>query len=97
MKKQASKFEQQQQAIRAGIAIRAGGGTDRDVQRAQQRSRIASDPALDDKTRNSELAQLEKTYKAEDDLRGNWLAGAKNDLGRVSRYGDQCLTAQSMT
>ncbi|MCD9775871.1 phage tail tape measure protein [Klebsiella variicola subsp. variicola] len=78
LEKQASKFEQQQQAIRDGIAIRAGGGTDRDVQRAQQRSRIASDPALDDKTRNSELAQLEKTYKAEDDLRGNWLAGAKS-------------------
>ncbi|EPK6501901.1 phage tail tape measure protein [Klebsiella aerogenes] len=78
LEKQASKFEQQQQAIRDGIAIRAGGGTDRDVQRAQQRSRIASDPALDDKTRNSELAQLEKTYKAEDDLQGNWLAGAKS-------------------
>ncbi|EIY5055175.1 phage tail tape measure protein [Klebsiella variicola] len=78
LEKQASKFEQQQQAIRDGIAIRAGGGTDRDVQRAQQRSRIESNPALDDKTRKRELAQLEKTYKAEDDLRGNWLAGAKN-------------------
>ena len=78
LEKQASKFAQQQQAIRDGIAIRAGGGTDRDVQRAQQRSRIESNPALDDKTRKRELAQLEKTYKAEDDLRGNWLAGAKN-------------------
>ncbi|HCI6019536.1 TPA: phage tail tape measure protein [Klebsiella quasipneumoniae subsp. quasipneumoniae] len=78
LEKQASKFAQQQQAIRDGIAIRAGGGTDRDVQRAQQRSRIESNPALDDKTRKRELAQLEKTYKAEDDLQGNWLAGAKN-------------------
>ncbi|HCI6737409.1 TPA: phage tail tape measure protein [Klebsiella quasipneumoniae subsp. quasipneumoniae] len=78
LEKQASKFEQQQQAIRDGIAIRARGGTDRDVQRAQQRSRIEHDPALDDKTRKSHLAQLEKTYKEEDDLRGNWLAGAKN-------------------
>lgn len=76
--KQASKFEQQQQAIRDGIAIRAGGGTDRDVQRAQQRSRIENNPALDDKTRQRELAQLEETYKKEDDLRGNWLAGAKS-------------------
>lgn len=76
--KQATTFAQQQQAIRDGIAIRARGGTDRDVQRAQQRSRIQNDPTLDDKTRNSELAQLRETYQVEDDLRANWLAGAKN-------------------
>ncbi len=76
--KQATTFAQQQQAIRDGIAIRARGGTDRDVLRAQQRSRIQNDPTLDDKTRNSELAQLRETYQAEDELRANWLAGAKN-------------------
>lgn len=75
--KQAQRFADQQGALRAGIAIRARGGTDRDVQRAQARSRIEEDPRLNDKTRKREIAELEKTYKAEDDLQQNWLAGAK--------------------
>lgn len=74
---QATKFAEQQAAKRAEIAAAAEGISTREAERLATLRRI-TDAYADNLTAQKEvLAQQRQTYKEEDELRSNWLAGAK--------------------
>ncbi|MET6595952.1 phage tail tape measure protein [Citrobacter portucalensis] len=74
---QATKFAEQQAAKRAEIAAAAEGISTREAERLATLQRI-TDAYADNLTAQKEvLAQQRQTYKEEDELRSNWLAGAK--------------------
>ncbi|QMM94958.1 phage tail tape measure protein [Citrobacter freundii] len=87
---QATKFAEQQAAKRAEIAAAAEGISTREAERLATLRRI-TDAYADNLTAQKEvLAQQRQTYKEEDELRSNWLAGAKQGW---ADYVDEAINA----
>lgn len=74
---QATKFAEQQAAKRAEIAAAAEGISTREAERLATLQRITDAYADNLSAQKEVLAQQRKTYKEEDELRSDWLAGAK--------------------
>ncbi len=74
---QANKFAQQQSAIRAGITAQADGLSGRESNRRTTLEKLSETYAFNPDAQRKVLAEQQATYEAEDALRGNWLAGAK--------------------
>lgn len=74
---QATKFAEQQAAKRQEIAAAAEGLSTREAERLATLQRITDAYADNLSAQREVLAQQRQTYKEEDELRSNWLAGAK--------------------
>ncbi|MDM3213683.1 phage tail tape measure protein [Citrobacter sp. Cf093] len=74
---QATKFAEQQAAKRQEIASAAEGLSTRESERLATLRRITDAYADNLSAQREVLAQQRQTYKEEDELRSNWLAGAK--------------------
>ncbi|EMN1418785.1 phage tail tape measure protein [Klebsiella aerogenes] len=74
---QANNFAQQQSAIRAGIKAQAEGLSGRESNRRTTLEKLSETYAFNPDAQRKVLAEQQATYEAEDALRGNWLAGAK--------------------
>lgn len=74
---QAEKFTRQQEARRAGISAQAQGVSSRQAEREATLARIREEYGTSPQAQQAMLAQQQATYDAEDALRKNWLAGAK--------------------
>lgn len=74
---QATQFAEQQAAKRAEIAAAAEGISTREAERLATLQRITDAYADNLSAQKEVLAQQRQTYKEEDELRSNWLAGAK--------------------
>jgi len=74
---QATKFAEQQAAKRAEIAAAAEGISTREAERLATLQRITDAYADNLSAQKEVLAQQRQTYKEEDELRSNWLAGVK--------------------
>lgn len=74
---QATKFAQQQSALRAGINAQADGLSGRESNRRTTLEKLSETYAFNPDAQRKVLAEQQATYEAEDALRGNWLAGAK--------------------
>ncbi|EHN4741878.1 phage tail tape measure protein, partial [Escherichia coli] len=71
---QADKFAQQQRAKRAAIDAKNRGLTDRQAARDAMKEQYGDNPlAL-----NNVMSEQKKTWAAEDQLRGSWMAGLKS-------------------
>lgn len=71
------KFEQQQKAARAGIKAQSEGVSSRDAGRATTLERLRESYAHNPQAQQKILEEQRATFKDEDALRANWLAGAK--------------------
>ncbi|EDV4867996.1 phage tail tape measure protein [Salmonella enterica subsp. enterica] len=76
----ALKLRRQQEAKRAEIAMLATGASSRDSQRESETSRIREEYSLNPAAQAKALAEMRKTYEAQDELEQNWRAGAVNGL-----------------
>ncbi|TDX14862.1 lambda family phage tail tape measure protein [Buttiauxella sp. BIGb0552] len=74
---QANKFAQQQAAKREEIAAAARGESTREAERASSLQRIKEAYSYNPEAQKKVLAEQRATYQAEDELRDNWIAGAK--------------------
>lgn len=74
---QAEKFEQQQKAARAGIKAQSEGVSSRDAGRAATLERLRESYSYNPQAQQKVLEEQRATFEAEDALRANWLAGAK--------------------
>ncbi|HHL3702937.1 TPA: phage tail tape measure protein [Klebsiella pneumoniae] len=74
---QANKFAQQQSSIRAGIKAQADGLSGREANRRSTLEKLSETYAFNPDAQRKVLEEQQATYEAEDALRGNWLAGAK--------------------
>ncbi|HHB7095726.1 TPA: phage tail tape measure protein, partial [Klebsiella pneumoniae] len=74
---QANKFAQQQSSIRAGIKAQADGLSGREANRRSTLEKLSETYAFNPGAQRKVLEEQQATYEAEDALRGNWLAGAK--------------------
>lgn len=74
---QANKFADQQAAKREEIAAAARGESTREAERAAALQRIKEAYAYNPEAQKNVLAEQRATYQAEDELRDNWIAGAK--------------------
>ncbi|RKR64960.1 lambda family phage tail tape measure protein [Yokenella regensburgei] len=74
---QAVKFEQQQRAARAGLQAQAEGVSGREAGREATLQRLRETYATNPQAQQKVLDAQRATYEAEDALRANWLAGAK--------------------
>lgn len=74
---QATKFAQQQAAKQAELEAAAKGLSTREAERAATRQRLSEAYAFNPDAQEKVLAQQEKTYRKEDELRSDWQAGAK--------------------
>lgn len=74
---QANKFADQQAAKREEIAAAARGESTREAERASSLQRIKEAYSYNPEAQKKVLAEQRATYQAEDDLRGDWIAGAK--------------------
>ncbi|HEM7941934.1 TPA: phage tail tape measure protein [Citrobacter freundii] len=74
---QATKFAEQQAAKRQEIAAAAEGLSTREAERLATLQRITDAYADNLSAQRDVLAQQRQTYREEDELRSNWLAGAK--------------------
>ncbi|WP_312743892.1 phage tail tape measure protein [Cedecea neteri] len=74
---QAVKFEQQQKAARAGIQAQSEGVSTRQAGREATLQRLSESYAYNPQARQKVLEEQRATFEAEDALRENWLAGAK--------------------
>lgn len=74
---QANKFADQQAAKREEIAAAARGESTREAERASSLQRIQEAYAYNPEAQKKVLAEQRATYQAEDELRDNWIAGAK--------------------
>ncbi|MGB3255149.1 phage tail tape measure protein [Buttiauxella gaviniae] len=74
---QANKFADQQAAKREEIAAAARGESTREAERASSLQRIKEAYAYNPEAQKKVLAEQRATYQAEDELRDNWIAGAK--------------------
>ena len=77
------KFIQDQAAAIKAINARSQGKSERVIQMEQEIAQLKSSweaqgGALDDSMINDMIAKIKERYAAEDELRNNWLAGAKN-------------------
>ncbi|MEZ2586154.1 phage tail tape measure protein [Kluyvera intermedia] len=74
---QAAKFEQQQKAARAGIQAQSEGVSSRQAGRETTLQRLSESYAHSPQAQQKVLSEQRATFEAEDALRANWLAGAK--------------------
>lgn len=74
---QAVKFEQQQKAARAGIQAQSEGVSSRQAGREATLERLRESYAYNPQAQQKVLEEQRATFEAEDALRENWLAGAK--------------------
>ncbi|WP_320725977.1 phage tail tape measure protein [Enterobacter ludwigii] len=76
----AQKLQRQQEAKRAEIALLATGISSRDAQRGMELTRVEEEYKLNPEAQAKALAEMRKTYEAQDSLERNWRAGAVNGL-----------------
>ncbi|HHK0605285.1 TPA: phage tail tape measure protein, partial [Salmonella enterica subsp. enterica] len=75
---QADKFAQQQRAKRAAIDAKSRGLTDRQAEREATEQRLKEQYGDNPLALNNIMSEQKKTWAAEDQLRGNWMAGLKS-------------------
>ncbi|EOU64975.1 TPA: phage tail tape measure protein [Escherichia coli] len=75
---QADKFAQQQRAKRAAIEAKNRGLTDRQAARDATEQRLKEQYGDNPLALNSVMSEQKKTWAAEDQLRGSWMAGLKS-------------------
>ncbi|HFX7324895.1 TPA: phage tail tape measure protein [Escherichia coli] len=75
---QADKFAQQQRAKRAAIDAKSRGLTDRQAAREATEQRLKEQYGDNPLALNNVMSEQKKTWAAEDQLRGNWMAGLKS-------------------
>ncbi|EOQ6113767.1 phage tail tape measure protein [Escherichia coli] len=78
---QADKFAQQQRAKRAAIDAKNWGLTDRQVAREATEQRLKEQYGDNPLALNNVMSEQKKTWAAEDQLRGSWMAGLKSGWG----------------
>jgi lambda family phage tail tape measure protein len=74
---QADKFHQQQSAARAGLQAQSEGVSSRQAGRKSTLKRLSESYAYNPAEQRKVLEDQRATFEAEDALRANWLAGAK--------------------
>ncbi|MBE8906208.1 phage tail tape measure protein [Enterobacter asburiae] len=74
---QAVKFEQQQKAARAGLQAQSEGVSTREAGRQTTLQRLSESYSYTPQAQQKVLEEQRATFEAEDALRANWLAGAK--------------------
>ncbi|WP_368287313.1 phage tail tape measure protein [Kluyvera intermedia] len=74
---QAAKFEQQQKAARAGLQAQSEGVSSREAGRQTTLQRLSDSYSYSPREQQKVLEDQRATFEAEDALRANWLAGAK--------------------
>lgn len=75
---QAEKFAQQQSAKRAAYDAQASGVSSRQAEQEATLQRLQEAYSFSPQAQQRVLQEQQKTYAAEEALRGNWLAGAKS-------------------
>ena len=75
---QADKFAQQQRAKRAAIEAKNRGLTDRQAARDATEQRLKEQYGDNPLALNNVMSEQKKTWAAEDQLRGSWMAGLKS-------------------
>ena len=75
---QADKFAQQQRAKRAAIDAKSRGLTDRQTEREATEQRLKEQYGDNTLALNNVMSEQKKTWAAEDQLRGSWMAGLKS-------------------
>ncbi|HFY0491430.1 TPA: phage tail tape measure protein [Escherichia coli] len=75
---QAARFEQQQSAKQAAISAKARGLTDRQAQRESEEQRLRDVYGDNPDALAKATSALKNTWSAEEQLRGNWMAGLKS-------------------
>ncbi|HFV3803659.1 TPA: phage tail tape measure protein, partial [Escherichia coli] len=75
---QAEKFAQQQRAKRAAIDAKNRGLTDRQAAREATEQRLKEQYGDNPLALNNVMSEQKKTWAAEDQLRGSWMAGLKS-------------------
>ncbi|MGQ4796538.1 phage tail tape measure protein, partial [Escherichia coli] len=75
---QAEKFAQQQRAKRASIEAKSRGLTDRQAAREATEQRLKEQYGDNPLALNNVMSEQKKTWAAEDQLRGSWMAGLKS-------------------
>ncbi|HIF0756183.1 TPA: phage tail tape measure protein [Escherichia coli] len=75
---QADKFAQQQRAKRAAIEAKNRGLTDRQAAREATEQRLKEQYGDNPLALNNVMSEQRKTWAAEDQLRGSWMAGLKS-------------------
>lgn len=75
---QADKFAQQQRAKRAAIDAKNRGLTDRQAAREATEQRLKEQYGDNSLALNNVMSEQKKTWAAEDQLRGSWMAGLKS-------------------
>ena len=78
---QADKFAQQQRAKRAAIDAKSRGLTDRQAEREATEQRLKEQYGDNPLALNNVMSEQKKTWAAEDQLRGSWMAGLKSGWG----------------
>ncbi|HBH5290010.1 TPA: phage tail tape measure protein [Escherichia coli] len=78
---QADKFAQQQRAKRAAIDAKNWGLTDRQAAREATEQRLKEQYGDNPLALNNVMSEQKKTWAAEDQLRGSWMAGLKSGWG----------------
>lgn len=76
----AQKLQRQQEAKRAEYATLATGASSRDAQRESETARIREEYAFNPAAQAKALAEMRKTYEAQESLERDWRAGAVNGL-----------------
>lgn len=75
---QADKFAQQQRAKRAAIDAKSRGLTDRQAEREATEQRLKEQYGDNPLALNNVMSEQKKTWAAEDQLRGSWMAGLRS-------------------
>ncbi|WP_185182870.1 phage tail tape measure protein, partial [Escherichia coli] len=75
---QADKFAQQQREKRAAIDAKSRGLTDRQAAREATEQRLKEEYGDNPLALNNVMSEQKKTWAAEDQLRGSWMAGLKS-------------------
>ncbi|EOA6984392.1 phage tail tape measure protein, partial [Escherichia coli] len=75
---QADKFAQQQRAKRAAIDAKNRGLTDRQAAREAMEQRLKEQYGDNPLALNNVMSEQKKTWAAEDQLRGSWMAGLRS-------------------
>ncbi|ADW76095.1 phage tail tape measure protein, lambda family (plasmid) [Rahnella aceris] len=90
---QADKFAQQQSAKRAALDAQAEGVSSRQADRAATLQRLQEAYAFNPSAQQRVLQEQQKTYDAEDALRSNWVAGAKQGWGEYAESATDVFTS----
>ncbi|MDP9705002.1 UNVERIFIED_ORG: lambda family phage tail tape measure protein [Rahnella aquatilis] len=90
---QADKFAQQQSAKRAALDAQAEGVSSRQADRAATLQRLQEAYAFNPSAQQRILQEQQKTYDAEDALRSNWVAGAKQGWAEYAESATDVFTS----